>query len=113
MSGLERVIRLIRECHWEALPSAVQRQIKMALLDDLGSTPSGTLTRISRMATDYAVETWPADEATILLHDRRASGRPSPTDMPPMASTSTIADSIPRGIPVLRSFPRRWLWPRN
>ncbi|HAL61232.1 MAG TPA: hypothetical protein DCP08_02365 [Chloroflexi bacterium] len=73
MNGLERVIRFIRECHWEALPSSVQGQIKMALLDELGCTLSGTLTRISRMATDYAVGTWPGDEATILLHDRRAS----------------------------------------
>lgn len=73
MNGLERVVRFIRECHWEALPSSVQRQIKMALLDDLGATLSGTLTRVSQIATDYAVETWPGDEATILLHDRRVS----------------------------------------
>lgn len=73
MNGLESVVRFIRECHWEALPSSVQRQIKMALLDDLGATLSGTLTRISRIATDYVVETWPGDEVTILLHDRRVS----------------------------------------
>lgn len=73
MNGLERVVRFIRECRWEALPSSVQRQIKMALLDDLGATLSGTLTRVSQIATDYAVETWPGDEATILLHDRRVS----------------------------------------
>ena len=73
MNGLERVVLFIQECHWEALPSSVQHQIKLALLDDLGATLSGTLTRISHIATDYAVETWPGDEATILLHDRRVS----------------------------------------
>lgn len=73
MNGLERVVRFIRGCHWEALPSSVHRQVKMALLDDLGATLSGTLTRVSQIATDYAVETWLGEEATILLRDRRAS----------------------------------------
>jgi 2-methylcitrate dehydratase PrpD len=45
----------------------------MALLDILGATLVGTLTPISRLTADYAVDTWPGDEATILLHGQRAS----------------------------------------
>jgi 2-methylcitrate dehydratase PrpD len=51
----------------------VQRKARLALLDILGATLAGTLTPISRITTDYAVETWPGDEATILLHGQRAS----------------------------------------
>lgn len=54
-----------------AVISAVPDQNGAA--DDLGATLSGTLPRISGIATDYAVETWPGDQATILLHDRRVS----------------------------------------
>lgn len=73
MNGLERVVRFIQQCHWEALPSPVQQRVKMALLDDLGATLAGTLTRVSRIVTDWALETLPGNEATILLHDDRVS----------------------------------------
>jgi 2-methylcitrate dehydratase PrpD len=45
----------------------------MALLDVLGATLAGTRTPISRISTDFAVDTWPGDEATILLHGQRTS----------------------------------------
>lgn len=32
MNELERVVLFIQECHWGALQSSVQRQIKLALL---------------------------------------------------------------------------------
>jgi 2-methylcitrate dehydratase PrpD len=46
---------------------------RMALLDTLGATLVGTLTPVSRITTEYATETWPGVEATILLHGKRAS----------------------------------------
>jgi 2-methylcitrate dehydratase PrpD len=45
----------------------------MCMLDDLGATLVGTLTMISRITADYAVETWPGDEATILLHGKAST----------------------------------------
>ena len=58
---------------WHDLPPAVQRQARMALLDTLGAALAGTQTPISRITAGYAAETWPGDEATILLHGQRAS----------------------------------------
>jgi hypothetical protein len=46
----------------------------MALLDVLGATLVGTLTTISRITTDFAVETWPGDEATIHYPAARQAG---------------------------------------
>ena len=54
---------------------AVQRRARMALLDTLGATLAGTLTPVSRIAADFAVETWPGTEATILRGGQRASLR--------------------------------------
>jgi 2-methylcitrate dehydratase PrpD len=72
MGQIERVVRFVHDCNWDALPSSVQGRIKMALLDDLGATLAGTLTRVSRITAAYAADAWPGEEATILLHDRRA-----------------------------------------
>ena len=71
--GNDLVAQFIADATWDALPAPVQRKARMALLDILGATLAGTLTPISRITTDFAVETWPGDEATILLHGKRAS----------------------------------------
>lgn len=73
MSGNEAVASFVTGVTWKALPQAVQRMARMALLDDLGATLVGTLTPVSRITADYAADTWPGDEATILLHGKRAS----------------------------------------
>ncbi len=71
--GNDLVAQFIADAAWDALPAEVQRKARMALLDILGATLVGTLTPISCLTTDHAVETWPGDEATILLHGKRAS----------------------------------------
>ena len=73
MQGNDVVSSFIAHIAWEKLPPAVQRKARMALLDTLGATLVGTLTPVSRITADYAVETWPGDEATILRHGQRAS----------------------------------------
>jgi 2-methylcitrate dehydratase PrpD len=73
VNGGRKAAEFIVHARWDALPEAVQRQARMCLVDDLGATLSGTGTRISRITADYAVETWPGDEATLLLHGRRAN----------------------------------------
>ena len=72
-NGNDLVARFIADATWDALPAPVQRKARMTLLDILGATLVGTLTPIGRITTDYAVETWPGDEATILLRGQRAS----------------------------------------
>ncbi|GAG06525.1 unnamed protein product, partial [marine sediment metagenome] len=71
--GNDLIAQFIADAAWDALPAEVQRKARMALLDILGATLVGTLTPISCLTTDHAVETWPGDEATILLHGKRAS----------------------------------------
>jgi 2-methylcitrate dehydratase PrpD len=45
----------------------------MCLVDNLGATLAGTLTRVSQIGVEYAAETWPGDDATILLCGKKAS----------------------------------------
>jgi 2-methylcitrate dehydratase PrpD len=73
MDGNDLVSNFIHTLTWESLPPPVQSRIRMALLDTLGATLAGTLTPISTITAEYATATWPGDEATILLHNRRAS----------------------------------------
>lgn len=73
MSANDTVARFIHEITWQALPPEVQDKARMALLDALGATLVGTVTPISRITAEYAVDTWRGDEATILLHGKRSS----------------------------------------
>lgn len=73
MDGNEHTVEFITGLTWDAVPPEVQRMARMALLDTLGAALAGTLTPISRITADYAAETWPGDQATILLHGKRAS----------------------------------------
>ncbi len=73
MDGNDLVANFVQEITWEALPASVQQMARMALMDNLGATLVGTLTPISRITAEYAAETWPGDQATILLHGKRAS----------------------------------------
>jgi len=72
-NGDDLTAQFIADVTWDLLPTPVQRKARLALLDILGATLVGTLTPISRITTDYAVATWPGDEATILLRGQRAS----------------------------------------
>jgi 2-methylcitrate dehydratase PrpD len=72
MSIKELVTDFIVDTRWEALPEAVQDQVRRCMVDDLGAALSGTLTRVSRITSEYAARTWPGDQAIILLQGRRA-----------------------------------------
>lgn len=73
LSGNDLVTRFIAGTKWDVLPEPVQRKVRMCMLDDLGATLVGTLTMISRITADYAMETWPGDEATIVLHGKASA----------------------------------------
>lgn len=73
MDGNELVSQFVASTTWDDLPSSVQHLARLALLDTLGAVLTGTLTPVSRITAEYAAETWPGDEATILLHGRTAS----------------------------------------
>ena len=73
MDGNSAVADFVAGIGWEKLPAAVQRKARMALLDTLGTTLAGTLTPVSQIAAEYAIATWPGDQATILRGGQRAS----------------------------------------
>jgi 2-methylcitrate dehydratase PrpD len=58
---------------WESLPEAVHEKARMCLVDNLGAMLAGTLTRVSQIGAEYAVITWPGDQATIVMRAKRAS----------------------------------------
>jgi 2-methylcitrate dehydratase PrpD len=77
--------RFIARTTWRDLPESVKSKARMCLIDSLGATLAGTLTKVSEIGSDYATTTWPSDtpssgsynrqigEATILLKGKRAS----------------------------------------
>ncbi len=73
MDGNDRVVEFITGTTWERLPPDAQQTARMALLDALGATLVGTLTPVARIALAFAAETWPGDEATVLLRGQRLS----------------------------------------
>jgi len=73
VQGNDLVVDFVTEMSWSQLPPSVQHTARLALLDTLGATLVGRLTPVSRITAEYAETCWPGDEATILLHDRRAS----------------------------------------
>lgn len=73
MNALDLTAQFIANAAWEELPEAVQRKAWMCLVDNLGATLAGTLTRVNEIGADYAAETWRGDEATILLRGKKAS----------------------------------------
>lgn len=73
LDGNDYFARFVHRAHWDTLPAEVQSKAKLCLLDALGAALSGTLTAVSRIAADYAVEAWKGNEATILLRGRKAT----------------------------------------
>ena len=71
--GNELAAQFIRDTHWNDLPNAVQHHSKQCLIDIIAAMVAGVLTPISDITAGYAPVAWPGDDATILLHDRRAS----------------------------------------
>ena len=72
MDGNELAAQFIGDTRWSRLPDAVQHKVKMCLVDIIAAIVGGVLTPISDVAAAYAPVAWPGDDATILLHDRRA-----------------------------------------
>jgi 2-methylcitrate dehydratase PrpD len=72
MNGDDRVAEFVAGVRWEALPIDVQHKARMCLLDNVGALLAGTPTRISQISAEYAAAAWPGDDATIMLHGKRA-----------------------------------------
>jgi 2-methylcitrate dehydratase PrpD len=73
MNGNDTAAGFIINITWDALPEPVQRKVRMCLVDSLGATLAGTLTRVSKITANYAAEAWRGDGATILLHGKRST----------------------------------------
>jgi len=71
--GNDVVSSFISNITWDQLPENVKHVAHLALLDTIGAALAGTLTPISRIATEFATETWPGNGATILLKGHRAA----------------------------------------
>jgi len=67
------VVNFVATTTWDHLPPPVQHIAHLVVLDTLGTILVGTLTPVSQITAEYAEQRWPGDEATILLHDCRAS----------------------------------------
>lgn len=68
MDAHQLTSRFVSELRWDALPEQVRRKARMCLVDNLGGTLAGTLTRVSQIGASYADTVWPGDEASILHH---------------------------------------------
>ncbi len=73
MKSKDKTASFIRELKWESLPEVVKRKALMCLLDNLGVTLVGTLAPVSRIAADYARESWSGDTSTIATGCGKAS----------------------------------------
>jgi 2-methylcitrate dehydratase PrpD len=73
MDANGQVAEFICGITWDDIPATVQRKAKLCLLDNLGALLSGTLTQVSQVAAAFATECLPGDEATILMHHKRAN----------------------------------------
>ena len=68
-NGHNLAAHFVAQTRWEDLPTTVQRKARLCLADSLGATLAGTLTRVSRISADFAVEAWGGDQATVLRRD--------------------------------------------
>ncbi len=73
MDRNERLSHFISKLTWQDIPFDAQRQAKLCLTDALATTLSGTVTRISQIAAEYAAKVWGANEATILGYGLRST----------------------------------------
>ncbi len=73
MDGAALVADFVAHITWDALPEPVRRKAWMCLVDNLGATLAGTLTRVSQIAAEWAARrpAEPDNVATILLHGQR------------------------------------------
>ena len=73
VDGNALAAQFIRDIQWNDLPDAVQDHVKACLIDIIGAIVGGVLTPVSDITAAYAPVAWPGNDATILLHDRRAT----------------------------------------
>lgn len=73
MDAIDKTAEFIRDIRWSDLPEGARRRARLCLLDGLGVTLAGTLTRISKIASEYAAMSWRGDASTIFLHGKKAS----------------------------------------
>ena len=73
MNGDSLAARFITETSWKDLPEDVRAKARMCLMDNLSATISGARTEVSRIATEFAVNTMRGDEATILVSGTKST----------------------------------------
>ena len=71
--GNQRVAHFINELNWQSISAEARRKAKLCLLDALGAALSGTILPISQITAGYAARAFKGDDATIILHNHRAT----------------------------------------
>lgn len=71
MNGHDLTAEYIVETSWEALPDAVKRKAHMCLVDNAAAAIGGVLAEVSKIASQYAVDTWGEGNSTVLVDGRR------------------------------------------
>jgi 2-methylcitrate dehydratase PrpD len=73
MNAEDQVACFVADATWQKFPIEVQWKARMCLMDDLSAMISGSRTRISDIAAQFAAAYCPGNEATILVHGSKAT----------------------------------------
>ena len=73
MNGDDITARFITHARWREFPKTVQEKAKMALMDNLSATISGTRAEVSRIAARFTEQCMPGEEATLVLQGKKST----------------------------------------
>jgi 2-methylcitrate dehydratase PrpD len=73
MNGSDYTADFVIRTRWEGLSEPVRRQARMCLMDNLGATLAGSLTKVSQISADLSFDSFGTGESTILLKGKKSS----------------------------------------
>ena len=72
MNGDDLAARFIHTAAWKTFPEKVKEMAKMAFMDNLSATISGTRAKISEIGAAFACSILPGDQATLVINGKKA-----------------------------------------
>jgi 2-methylcitrate dehydratase PrpD len=73
MAQINHILTFLHDTTWDDIPSDVQQQSNLVLLDLIGSLCGGRRTRLSHIIRRHALNTFGGEQAGLLLDGRRCS----------------------------------------
>lgn len=73
MNGDDLAARFIHTAAWEDFPKEVKEMAKMAFMDSLSATISGTQAKVSEIGANFAEAILPGDQATLVINGKKTS----------------------------------------